>query len=368
MKKTVWFRCVAAVAAFLVASMVTIRVCDRSPVSAVGRGVAVEVGVPEAQGLSIHILQDLITWFKGTVVPWVTGTFYAWVKSQVVGAINNKISETRDWMNSIYREGASIFRDAVRKARIFGGLDIGSGGYAYIEDIARATIKALDSSADSSIFSVFSSTSTLPSGNDGFVYFDVDTNQSLMEIARDLARRSESEDVREAAKWLGRHSPYAPTTLMLSEVENNVDKIKRDLTRYTRSLVGDPLEIETEIKDMSPIIGQHYLKETIRANAQKRLAVDVAAEAVADIHYSMGLERKLKDFEDSPEAASLTTAIKDLNRLIVLQTHVNTKILKQLAQQSLIGAEQVAAMGEQRAVDAAAVTRTAQVNKDFSKK
>jgi len=357
-KKTIWFRCVAVAVAFLVVSMVNVRIHNRPPAD---RGVAVEVGTPAAQA-GWSILGDLIAWFNGTAVPWVTGTFYAWAENQVVGAINNKIAETRDWMNGIYREGGSIFRDAVRKARVFGGLDLGTGGYAYIEDIVRATIKTVDSGTDSSAFSVFSSALSLPAGNDSFVFFDTDGDQSLMQIARDLARHSESEDIRETAKWLSRHSPYAPTTMMLSEAEDNADKIRRDLTRYTRSLVGDPLEIEAEMRGMNPVVGQHYLKEAVRANVQKRLAVDVAAEAVADIHYSMELEKRLKNFEDTPESASLTTAIKDLNRLIVLQTHVNTKILKQLAHQSIIDAERVAAMGERRAVEAAAVARAAQIN------
>jgi hypothetical protein len=299
-----------------------------------------EWGLPEAEahgGCPCGGIASIISGLQNFQSSLIMSRLTDWVAQNVI----------QGFFDRIYREAASLWSDMVGRVRVFGGVAVGDGTYAFIEDIVRAAIATVDEGAGGiPAYSIFAPYSDLPDGNDAFVYLGTAGSQTLYDIATQVIARAKSGEFRDVAKWLGENSPYAPSSLRIDSVP--IDDLKRSIVRYTRMLVGDPLEMQEMMKHVDPVTGMVAVKEAVRINTQKRLAADLAAEAAADLEYALELEKELKRMEAAPDSASFTEAIKNLSRVVVLQTHVNAKLLKQAAHQNLAMAEVISRIGDER--------------------
>jgi hypothetical protein len=301
---------------------------------------ALDFGLPEAQaagGCSCGGIASIIGGLQNFQSSLLMSNFTNWITGTVING----------FFDRIYREAASLWSDMVGRIQAFGGVVMGDGEYAFIEDVVRATIATVNQGTGGvPAYSVFAPYSDLPSGNDAFVYLGTSGSQTLYDIATQMIGAAQNGDMAEVMRWIGEKSPYAPSSLQVDSM--SVDDLKKSVVRYTRMLVGDPLVMDQIMKNVDPATGMVVVKESVRLNTQKRLAADLAAEAAADLEYALSLEKELKQLEAAPDSASFTEAIKNLSRLTVLQTHVYAKLLKQMAHQNLAMAEVVSDLGDKR--------------------
>ena len=251
---------------------------------------------------------------------------------RVQGAITGQIGNFENKFESVAYDAGGIGGN--NYANMLGITNLGAEGFGDMDSMTANMMNRL--SPDYSIFTPYNK---LPyNGQDGFVYLGVNGDNNMYDIANEAINEAKNGQTT-FENQLVSNSPYAPTSNW--DIQNNmsVPAYQQQTVRFTKTLVGEPVDINSEVKGESPSTAMATIHDLTKANVDKKLASDIASSAAANIFFATNSLKQMRALQIGLPGDSYVKTLKDMAKIEQAQTIILDKILLTLSQQSYATAE-----------------------------
>ena len=280
----------------------------------------------------------LVAWFNRLYTHFMTN-----LMTRVQDAITNKLSSLAHEIG-----GITGMCNLGRYGQMLGLTDFGGGLMGHIGGMTSGMMSSL-----SNQYSILTPSNLQAAGQDGYTYLGVSGHTTSFNIGQEALREAGNNDTTLETQ-LSQNSPYAPTFNWMDQNNMDVAAYKQQVVRYTKTLTGDPVDLNSEVKGEDPVNAQITVHDLAKANVEKKLASDIASSAAANIYFAKSTLKQLQTMQVGQPADSETTTVKDMAKIQQLQTILLAKLLITLSQQEYGSSEELAriANSNEREADA----------------